>query len=217
MPIIDITFGSKGTFTYAGGGPSALAQAILNDMTSTINTDNLLTGKVGGAAPTTNVGPWLNGMTWYAWDSVNSKYTPALIKIGGGGSSKFTVSLFSQPTANRTVTFQDKDGYVALLSDLSDPRPTVVLGSGQNNIDWSITTNYYKSISSNTVFTMNASLPGQEIWLVVKAAGGQTVTFPASVFWIGGSQPVQTSGGTDFYILNNIAGQIYGRVLQNYS
>lgn len=55
---------------------------------------SLLTGQIGGHAPSEDVGPWLNGTEWYYWNGTSAKYYPTTqgcpvgtVAIWGGGAN----------------------------------------------------------------------------------------------------------------------------------
>src|SRR4051812_29405983 len=84
-------------------------QALVSSISAASTSSNVMLGRIGGAMPTSNIGPWLNGTTWYAWNG--TAYKPAIIKIGDGS---FQITLAGAPTANRVITFPDASGTVAL-------------------------------------------------------------------------------------------------------
>jgi len=96
-----------------------------------------------------------------------------------------------------------------------------VIAAGE--IDWDTGNMFTKTIDENTTFTF-ANLPGagvgQYISVRITAGLGDTVTWP-TVQWHNGSAPVQTSGGTDLYVLyceGGAPGTVYGaRCLEDVS
>lgn len=202
-----------------GGFPSAtfsgslddLKDAILQYLEATV-TDALgtiLRGQVGGSTPATNVGPWLDDRTWKMWDG--SGYSPCVLQIGDGFYVQLTATTV---TANRTQNLQDKDGTIALLSDIYDGRPSINLGSTSSDIDWSTSNNFYHSYSADPTYTMSNSLPGQKIMLALSSTGAHTPVFPDTVLWPGATPPAAQSGVT-LILLKNVAGTIYGEIVGN--
>ena len=188
----------------------------LLNLTGTISDNQVLTGQVGGTQPTSNVGPWLNGDTWYVWNG--AQYVPSTVKVGGTG---YTVQLSSSNTSSilpdNTQTLQDKDGTIALLSDVYVGRPCVVLIGTTPVIDWGAGHNFSSVLSGNTTITMINSQDGQEIAVALtNNATSWSVTWPSYVFWSNQTSPLQTASHTDVYILSNIGGTIFGRQLANY-
>ncbi len=210
------------TFTDAGfpsstfsGTVQDLVNAFVANLSATIPTTSIITGKVGGTAPVSDIGPWLDGRVWKVWDGV-SAYVPVGLQLG---NSVHIISFDGSPTANRTQTFQDSTGIVALQSDVFTPRASIDLSltSPANQIDWSASGSFYRSITGSTTFTMINSLPGQEIMISITSSMSGAVVFPSTILWVGGTAPTQTVTGTDVYQLWNVAGTVYGRQLLNFS
>lgn len=193
----------------------------LLNLTGTISESQVLIGQVGGARPETNLGPWLNNDSWYVWNG--SEYVPSSVRVGGGG---YVVKLGSDTTVgdsassvlpDRVQTLQDKDGVVALLSDVYEGRPAVILSGTTPTVDWSQGHNFVQTLSGNTTVKMSGSKDGQRISVLLKNnATSYTVTWPSYVFWPG-DPPTQTASKTDLYIFRNIGGSIIGRQVPNYS
>lgn len=197
------------------GDPNALAHAIAKSLTATIPSTKLILGQIGGSAPASNVGPWLNGNSWYVWSSGTSSYIPAAI-VMGDTANKITL-ISTTLTADRTVTFQDQSGTVALLSDIYTPRPTVTLSGATPSIDFSASTSFYLNLTANATMTTTGSQPGQTIAIAINNSATYTVSWGSLIQWPGGTTPTQTTTGKDLYILKNLAGTIYGRQIANYS
>jgi hypothetical protein len=199
-------------------------ERFLLNLRGSIDGTSVLTGKIGGTKPTTNIGPWLNNGTWYVWNG--AQYVPTTVKIGGPG---YVVQLGSYSTTALTTTspilatrkqlLQDKDGTIALLSDVYEGRPAIELAGTTPTIDWSAGHQFSEILTGNTTIKMINSLDGQRITVSLRNnATSYTVTWPATpaVFWTSGSPPVQTPNKTDLYVLRNIAGSIFGRQIANY-
>ena len=211
------------TLTFADAGfPSStfsgtvqdLVNAFVANLTATIPTTSVISGQIGGTAPVSDIGPWLDGRVWKSW--AGSDYQPMLLEIG---TSTHTILFAGTPTANRTQTFQDSTGIVALQSDVFSPRPSIDLSltSPANQIDWSAAGSFYETITASNTFTMINSLPGQQIKISITSSIAGAVVFPSTILWVGGTNPTQTVTGTDVYELWNVAGTIYGRQLLNFS
>ena|SRR2546430_15547442 len=194
----------------------------LLNLKGTISDTQVLIGQVGGSKPTSNIGPWLNGDTWYVWNG--SEYIPTTVKVGGAG---FTVQLGSYTTvgnstsnilADKTQLLQDKDGTIALLSDVYVGRPAVLLTGTTPTIDWSQGHHFAQTLTGNTAPRMINSQDGQTIaYSVRNNATSFTMTWTSTpVFWITGTPPAQTASKTDLYIFKNIGGTIFGRQIANY-
>jgi hypothetical protein len=184
----------------------------LSNLTGEIQDDHVLIGQVGGAEPTTNVGPWLNVDTWYVWDG--SKYVPAPLRVG---NADFTISIQGDITKNIIQTLQDKDGVIALTSDVYEGRDTVVLSGTTPTIDWGASNNFSQLLTGNTTYKLSNINDGQEIVIAVSnGVTAYTVSWPSSVFWTGGT-PVQSGiNTTDLYLLKSIGGSVFGRQLAGY-
>lgn len=179
-----------------------------------ITDTNVLQGQVGGSQPTTNIGPWLNNGTWYVWSG--STYVPTTIKVG---SANFTVTVLPELVSGvaRIQTLQDKDGTVALLSDVYQGQPTVVLTTTTPVIDWSLGNKYFaQTLSGDTTYQIINAKDGQRKVIAVTNSGtSYAVTWPSSIFWAGGT-PTQTASKTDLYVLYNINGSLIGRQIAGY-
>lgn len=195
-------------------------QAVIASLSTATSTSNVILGQIGGSLPTSNVGPWLNVTTWYAHNG--STYVPATIKVG---SATYQVTLAAATlTANRTITFPDKDGILALTSDIYGGRAAITLAStaGSCTVDWSLSGTFNLTLTEATTMVMTNPTVGQEIRITIynPPTLSYAVTWPAAVKWVGGTAPTQTAGGaggkTDLYILKNIAGNTYGRQLAGY-
>jgi hypothetical protein len=188
-----------------------------------IEDTQVLTGQIGGARPTQDVGPWFSNDTWHSWNG--SEYVPATVKVGGAG---YVVQLgdytsvgdgVSNPLPNRIQTLQDKDGTVALLDDVYVGRPPVVLSGTTPVIDWNLGHHFVEVLPGNTTFRHINSKPGQRIVLLARNnTTSYTTTFAPTpaIFWPAGTAPSQTALKTDMYIFDNIAGSILGRQVPNY-
>jgi len=55
---------------------NALMALVASSLSGSIDA-SFLTGQIGGAAPASNIGPWLNGNEWWTWDPVTSQYQPS--------------------------------------------------------------------------------------------------------------------------------------------
>lgn len=193
----------------------------LTNLRGSISETQVLTGQVGGSKPVSNSGPWLNNDTWYVWNGTD--YVPTTVKVGNNGSviklGSFLGTSAGVALSDFTQTLQDKDGTIALLSDVYQGRPSVVLSTTSPTIDWSQGHQFVETLPGNTTIKMINSVDGESIVVALKNnATSYTVTWPTipAIFWTSGSAPVQTASKTDLYILTNIAGSIFGRAVQNY-
>lgn len=73
---------------------------------------NFLTGQIGGSAPTQNVGPWLNGNTWWFWDPGTSTYVQQSLTSSLPSGSILAFGGITAPTG-----FLLCDGSSYLISD----------------------------------------------------------------------------------------------------
>lgn len=193
----------------------------LLNLRGTIDDTRVLTGQIGGARPTSDVGPWHDGESWNKWNG--SEYVPSAIRIGGAG---FKVQLGDYTTVgadtilpSRFQTLQDKDGIVALLDDVYVGRPAVELIGTTPSIDWNLGHHFYQILGGNTTIQHINSQPGQRIVVTLRNnATSYSVTWSATpeIFWPSGVSPSQTASKTDKYEFENINGSILGRQVPNY-
>jgi hypothetical protein len=119
------------------------------------------------------------------------------IPVATGGQSGYLASAdwttFNNkaPTASPTFT-----GLETVPQIKSVPiTPTITAGSG--NIDWSTGMIQILALVQNTTMTFSNAQAGETLLIKSTASGAWTLALPAGK-WVGGSQPVQTSTGTDF-------------------
>lgn len=205
--LVPSVFSSNPTWTL-----EQFHQALIASITTSTTSSNVILGQVGGILPVSNIGPWLNGTTWFSWNG--STYVPATIKVGG---ATYQVTLAATPTANRTITLPDKDGTLATTDDLNTGRGTTTLSGAGPNMDWSLTGSFALSLTANTTLTVSNSLPGQIVQFAIYNPASWTFTWPASINWSGGVAPTApASTKTDVHELKNIGGVIYGRSIMGY-
>jgi hypothetical protein len=217
--MIHITFTSDPLPEDFQGTLEDFRERFLLNLRGTIDDTAVLTGQIGGARPTTNVGPWLNNGTWYVWNGAD--YVPTTVKVGGSNyvvqlSNEFVASKSVVP--NRVQTLQDKDGTVALLSDVYEGRAVVTLTGTTPTIDWSLSHQFSQLLTGNTTLKQINSKDGQQIWYTAKnGATPYTLTWPAGIYWPAGVAPTQSGANkTDLYILTNIGGSVIGRQVAGY-
>lgn len=85
-----------------------------------------------------------------------------------------------------------------------------------NVIDWSLSDNFYASITAATTFTFLNATNGKLVRLAAAMGGNFALNFP-TVKWIGAAQPTHTHSNTDIYEFRQINGVIYGNVTKNYN
>lgn len=97
------------------------------------------------------------------------------------------------------------------------PRPTVAISA--LDIDWRVGNVFSKTLAANSTFTFSNVADGNTIVVALtNTASNFTVTFPATVKWSGGTQPVQTVGAkADVYCFVKVGSVVYGSVVQNYT
>lgn len=187
-------------------------QAVVNSITSATTTSSVLVGRVGGSMPGTDIGPWLNDGTWFYHNG--STYVPAILQIGDAGKQ---ITLTGDPSDNRSIVFPDKDGTVALLSDVYEGGrgtdfPTI---GATTTLDWGIALSFSVPLTQNTSILNVSSLPGQEAVLgIYNTSPGYTVTWTDSGINWGdtGSPAASTVSKSHVIRLRNIGGQIYGKL-----
>lgn len=218
--MINITFTADPLPADFSGSLQDFQTQFLINLRGSIAETDVLTGQIGGIMPTTNVGPWLNNDTWFVWNGV--EYVPSTVKVGGSG---YIVQLGSPTTVgdskeaivpSRTQLLQDKDGTVALLSDVYVGRACVSLTGTNPTIDFNLGHHFAQTLSGNTTYKIANSQDGQRIAISVRNnATSYTVTWPSNVFWPSGA-PTQTASKTDVYLIENIGGSLFGRQIANY-
>lgn len=88
-----------------------------------------------------------------------------------------------------------------------------------SEVDWSQSNSFYKTLSANTAFTFANIADGRSVVLAItNTAGNFTASWPASVQWRFGSEPVLSLGDTtDIFTFVSINGIVYGSVVQTFS
>ena len=220
--MINITFTADPLPPDFSGNLQDFQTRFLLNLRGKIADTQVLTGQIGGARPISNIGPWLNNGTWYVWNG--SEYVPTTVRVGGAG---YVVQLGDYTTVGDSVMsvlptntqhLQDKDGVVALTSDVYVGRPAVVLSGTTPVIDWSKGHHFVQTLSGNTTPTMVNSQDGQRIvYSARNNATSYTFTWPVYIFWSGGAAPAQTASKTDLWVFENIGGSVFGKAVQNYS
>jgi hypothetical protein len=157
------------------------------------------------------IAPWLNASTWFYFDLHKLAYLPTKLATG-------SVSLAADPTAERLQATQDKNGTVALLTDVYGAIDTISLPEGTCIVDWDIGRNFKCTLSHNrvTYFAMAHSRAGMEIQLlVVNAGGNQSILWDSLISWPNNTpptMPVSQAGSAKSILVNlrNVNGVIYG-------
>lgn len=92
------------------------------------------------------------------------------------------------------------------------------LPTSGNQLDWSLSDNFYVPISAATTFTFLNTLNGKTVRLAAVMDGGtHGLTFP-TVKWAGGTQTASsTTATTDLYEFRQINGVIYGTITKNFA
>lgn len=168
-------------------------QELIRSITAATTDSHVIVGRLGGAEPSSDIGPWLkNNTSWYVWDG-SSRYVPETILVG---DENYQVTLASGAISlNRTQNLQDKDGVIATTDDVFGGRGSVTLASGDSpEIDWSASNNFSLNMVTDISPTMANSLPGQEISVAIyNATSDKTITWEDTIHWTAGI-PVQTLG-----------------------
>lgn len=188
-------------------------QAFVESITSAVTSSNVILGQVGGTAPASPIGPWLNGTTLYAWNG--SAYAPATIKVG---TATYQVTLAGTPTVNRIINLPDKDGTLALTSDITHATVTPTLGPTVT-IDWSAGDSFAIALDQNITIAHTNTVPGKEVSIAIynPAAASWTVTWPAENLFESAAPTQSTDDKTDVHWVRNIGGTLYARYLQGYA
>jgi hypothetical protein len=95
------------------------------------------------------------------------------------------------------------------------PAPVAVSAA---EIDWATGSVFTKTLDDDTTFTFANAKDGQTIVVrITNTSSNYTVTWPTCK-WVGGSQPVQTTGAkSDVWTFIKIGSDIFGAVSQNHS
>lgn len=89
-----------------------------------------------------------------------------------------------------------------------------------STINWSLSNNFYKSITGTQRFVFTGLTEGQIINVMVNNTASYTVTWVSpvgyTIKWSGGVAPVQTASKVDIYTFIIRGTDIYGLVSKNY-
>lgn len=218
MAIYNLTFNSTALPADWSGTLEEFRQAILASLTATISTDNIVNGQVGGSPPVSDIGPWFNDGQWYYYNtSVVNQYIPVPVSVGDP-TSPFVVSLGALLSSDKSQTFQDADGVIALTSDVYTPRATQTLtGSSPFTMDFSLSNSFKLTTSANFTLKITNDVPGQITQLAVVNSGGGAITptMPANVRSV--SIANIAAGKTDVFVFRNVGGTIYAEQLAGYA
>lgn len=216
--MIDITFTSDPLPADFSGTLEDFRQRFLINLHGSISETQVLIGQINGAKPLTNAGPWLNNDTWYIWNGTD--YVPATIKVGG---ADYQVTLSNQFAGtpdllpDKIQTLQDRDGVIALLSDVYEGRPTVILTGTTPVIDWGLGHHFFGLLEGHTTPQLINAKDGQKIAVAFRnGATAYGITWPANIFWAGGTPTQSVTNKTDLYIIRNIGGSLLGRQIAGY-
>lgn len=106
----------------------------------------------------------------------------------------------------------DTTGMVRAVYYRNDSIPTIT----GTVVDWTKGNILKKTITGNTTFTFSNTTMSS-ITVIITCSGSNTVNWPGSVIWPGGTPPTQTANKTDIYtFISNGGGSFYGAVVQNY-
>lgn len=94
---------------------------------------------------------------------------------------------------------------------------SVTVTAGAGTINCTLGNVFTSSIIANTTFTLSNMISGQVITLRVTSSGAFTVAFSPTLKWSGGTQPVQTSTGTDIYTIEYDGTNYYAVVSQGFA
>lgn len=189
--------------------PQDLANAIAAGLTVDLDLDSaVITGQVGGTEPLSNIGLWFPTVTGsttspsgivYAWNSTSAKYLPAPLVAGQlVGTTIYTNEIQSTATANRVNKLPDKDGTIALTSDINTGSGTKTFTGGAVTVNWEDRKDAYINLTSNCTITLSGTPTDsqwQDFWIENNNSHAYTVAFPAYVLWAGGSAYTQTASG----------------------
>lgn len=133
-------------------------------------------------------------------------------KTAAGTGIELTVL---NPAGDEQLQIAIDSSTLATINSALQPAASVAIAAV--NIDWSLSTGFYKTLAANSVFTFSNTLDCKTIVVAItNTAGNFTATWPAAVRWANGSEPVLTLGvKTDVFTFVVINGIIWGAVVQN--
>ncbi len=114
MATQDVTFSLSGFPSPFKGTLEDFKTTFAQKLKGNIVLEDILKGRIGGVAPTSNVGPWADRQSWKTWDTI---FGPRDRPVSGYyyntiavGNTRFLVKLDGLPTENHTLRIQDKPG-----------------------------------------------------------------------------------------------------------
>ena len=141
------------------------------------------------------------------------------LPLAGGGTGATSLAGANIAALNATNNFADNIIQRSLLKDTGEVRVALGdLGGGTDDIDLSLGNVFTATVSTGTQ-TLTFSNPSPSgnactFMLILTNGGSQTVNFPASVDFPGGSAPTLTTSGTDILMFTTIdAGTLYHGIL----
>jgi len=167
---------------------------------------------VGGTTPTVTIGDGGAEDTMLVFDGAAADFRVGLddgndqLEIGVGSAHGTTAGIIMDTAADMSlggyINFQDEQ---AIRPDFKDYAETVNvlgdLGGGTDAIDLTVGNVVTATVSTGTqTFTFtNPSASGKScsFTLILTNGGSQTVNWPGSVDWAGGSAPTLTTSGVD--------------------
>mgnify|MGYP003133953361 FL=1 len=133
------------------------------------------------------------------------------LAIAGGGTGSTTLAGANIAVLNATNNFGDNILQRSLLKDTGEVRVALGdLGGGTDDIDLSLGNVFTATVSTSTQ-TLTFSNPSPSgnactFMLILTNGGSQTVNFPGSVDFPGGSAPTLTTSGVDILMFTTIDG-----------
>lgn len=141
------------------------------------------------------------------------------LALAGGGTGSTSLAGANIAALNATNNFADNIIQRSLLKDTGEVRVALGdLGGGTDDIDLSLGNVFTATVSTGTQ-TLTFSNPSPTanactFMLILTNGGSQTVNFPGSVDFPGGSAPTLTAAGTDILMFTTIdAGTLYHGIL----
>lgn len=163
---------------------------------------NAIVGAISTAGITYDAGPrWVQpneaDAHWHVWDRNTGAYGPDTLQVKNGPYYITLGRTSPATTTDTTATFPDKDGTVALLYDVYVPRATVILTGTTPAIDWSASGDFLYRLPANSSPTFSNVSNGEVISVSVENTGtAYTVTWPAGIKYVTGSQPATPVGSS---------------------
>lgn len=219
MSLTKINFGRTPLANIQWNGDiSDLLDLLVEHLTGALD-NGAFTGQIGGSAPTSDIGLWLNGNTIYNWSATDGRYLPLPIITGSlFGGNLYTTQLISRAaTASITLNLPDQNGKTLATTDdirlAGTTQTQAAVSGGSVSFDWSAILNggsLYVTLSgaNGAVTIAEANAPSDaefaNIWIEQSASGSATpftITWPS--LWQVSTSAVLTNRGVSSRVIDH--------------